>query len=374
MKSKAKVGQMTRFGRILAVLPAKGKNRSKRVLVRCFCGKLFVGRYSDVRIGKTKSCGHLSRRHWKRLKNTIIKSLSANERLRIFGLAQELGRPAAAAQSGRLAHEIGVIWWHECERLAALPYQIREDVYTIAQQSVKKAMTLFKLTRWEVLRICFVYRKEHQSTIVSVSSDTNLDRSLEQAMELGLVLDPKSPECDALLESMQGAITNAVSRLKASPLLRGCFGGEFSQAEFATAERSRYGWVFEALNGVKEIHVERCFGNDGLTFLRTCRVTRAARTARRVRFIKELRSGATPNHATTLEIELGRHRAKGLDQRQSKRSDRHRAGRLADGKRFERSNHPVSIIEDTITYVSLLDAEQSKGESRRIGSIELSSS
>lgn len=349
---------MTRFGPILAVLPSKGKNRSKRVLVRCFCGKLFVGRYSDVRIGKTKSCGHLSREHWRWLMKEIIKSLSAKERLRIFGLAQELGRHEAAAQSGRLGYEVGVIWWYECKRLAGLPMQFREDVYTIAQQSVKKAMALFNLTRWEVLRICFVYRKDHQFTIVSVSSDTNLDRSLEQAMELGLVLDPKSPECDALLESMKGAITNAVSRLKASPLLRGCFGGEFSQAEFATAERSRYGWVFEALNGVKEIHVERCFGKDGLTFLRTCRATRAARTARRVNFIRELRTGTTPNHDAASETESGRHRA----------------GRLADGKRFERSSHPVSIIEDTITYVSLLDAEQSKGESRRIRSIDLSSS
>src|ERR1700712_4836671 len=146
MKSKAAVGQMTRFGPILAVLPPKGKNRSKRIRVTCFCRKEFVGRYSDVRIGKTRSCGHLSREHWERLMKKIIKSLSAEERVRIFELAEELGRHAAAAKSGRLGYEVGVIWWNECKRLAALPCEMREDVYTIAQQSVGKAMALFNLT------------------------------------------------------------------------------------------------------------------------------------------------------------------------------------------------------------------------------------
>jgi hypothetical protein len=286
MKSKAAIGQECLSGDVVAILPHEGKNRSVRVRVRCFCGTLFVARYSPVRLGVRKSCKHLRDENFARMRRELLEELSAEERLGLFNLVQEFGRYGAAKRTGRTKLQAGLAWLNECRRLDQMPLARRVEIWEVARRrSVYKATELFGLSRSEVARIGYVLSKETVFEQPLLSKNDVLRIALGRAIELGLALDPQTPECNELLETMDVAIGAALDRLKLGSRLRGTYAKEFNKGEFGTPQRSRFGWLYAAMRSMDNANIKICFGENGVKFMRTCELTDWRRLLRRECFL-----------------------------------------------------------------------------------------
>lgn len=119
---------------------------------------------------------------------------------------------------------------------------------------------------------------------LSVSTSLRID--LARAIELGLALDPETPECNDLLENMDATISAALDQLKLGSRLRRTYAKEFNRAEFGVTERSHFGWIYAAMQSMDIANVEMCFGENGVKFMETCELTNWRRQLRRESFLR----------------------------------------------------------------------------------------
>ena len=240
---------------------------------------------------QTKSCRCQEEECFDRYHRTKAASTETVVARRIFESYALEGAKKTAKRFGISVYTANFVWQRWCRRLERKPESHRQQVFAMAQVSVRFAMDRFDYTKGEVLRICLHWKKgaakraeEEEIAEAATSEAIAAARSLFQQYA------PMKSATGSIYDDVKLYIQWALNGINEDSGESGRYPpGEFTLKELASGEkRSDYKWVYETLRAMHPDHVKACFPKAGQYFLRACKRTLDQRIQRKRDHLKNL--------------------------------------------------------------------------------------
>ena len=240
----------------------------------------------DAKEYQTQSCGCLERLNGRRIIGAYAASLTATQIRDFFEGYAEHGSYYMAKRLGITKYQAVVTWFTHCKFLQAKPRRLRKSIYDACQLSPEAAAKRTGMTKYEVLRIQWHWKKdlerEQQNRDAHALHQSFKIAEGKSQFRIYAVFPPWTGSIDTdVVEYMEMAIDD-VAKYEEDQWPQERRPNELTRYEFKDGKgRSEYGWVYLTLRSMASNEVDRCFGETGRRFMEICRVTLENRLQRK---------------------------------------------------------------------------------------------